>query len=328
MKFHKISALVLLLLVLLAGCKNQEVVKDDVIDITIIGGSPAGVYFMVANGISECINASYPGSIALITPGASSANPIRIGNHDGDVGLMSNNGVISAKNGTPPYDEKIDNLAAIARFYQSNFQIVVTKDLGISSLDEIIENKLKVRLSIGQSGSDSNYIFERILDEYGTTIEEMEAWGAKIFRKKNEESSSMLSSGTIDGYSLTNFVPSPPIIESSLNKDLILLEMDPNVLQNVSERYGYSAYTIPGDSYDFHPSDYATLAMNTLLCSSTELDDETAYKIARSLAENVESMRNVHSALKDMTPESLSETYGVDLHPGALKYYREIGVIK
>lgn len=328
MKTCKPILILTIFLLMLAGCANQNPSQDEAIDITMLGGSPTGVWFMITNGISECIQSSYPGSVVLITPGAGTTNPIRVGNREADVAMMSNLMVIAAQKGMEPYGSKIENLAAIAGFYPSTFQMVVTEDLGISSFDEIIDKKLKVRLSIEQSGSSANIIFERILAEYGTTIEDMEQWGAKIMRKNFAESSNMLSDGSLDGFSLSTIVPSPPIVESSIGKNLVLLDMNPQIMLNMAQKYGYSLETIPGGVYDFRAKDYSTISTKTILGAFTELDEDTAYAIARSIVENIDYMRNVHSALKDITPESLSSEFSVKLHPGALKYYREIGVVK
>ncbi len=332
MKFSKTSILFLLLLTLLVGCGNQETIKteseNEPIDITIFGGSPTGVWFMISNGISECINSSYPGSVSMITPGNDVSNVIRIGNNEADVGMMNDYIVLSAEKGYEPFEEKVDNLVSIAGFYSSKFQMVVNKDLGFTTFDEIIDNKIKLRISIGQKGSSPNVIFERIINEYGVTIEDMEAWGAKIYYKNFADTSSMFSDGSIDAYGILTLVPAPPIVECSLNNNLSMLELNPQVIDSLAEKYYYNIDTIAAGSYDFQSEDYSTVSNRAMLCASTDLDDETAYKIARSIVENIESMRNVHSALKDITPEFLSQSFGVKLHPGALKYYKEIGVIE
>ena len=316
--------LIILLLSLMGGCGNPEAdtveSQNEPIDITIFGGSPTGVWFMISNGVSECINSSYPGSISMITPGNDVSNVIRIGNHEADVGMMNDYVVISAEKGAEPFEEKVDNLVAIAGFYSSKFQMVVNENLGFTTFDELINNKMDVRISIGQKGSSPNIMFERMISEYGVTIEDMENWGAKIYYKNFADTSSMFSDGSIDAYCVLTLVPAPPIVESSLNNDMSMLEFNPQVVENLIEKYYYNPDTITAGSYDFQTEDYSTIPNRAMLCASTELDDLTAYKITRSIVENIENMRNVHSALKDITPEFLSQSFGVDLHPGALKY--------
>ena len=75
-------------------------------------------------------------------------------------------------------------------------------------------------------------------------------------------------------------------------------------------------------------SNYTTISYRAILGASTQLSDEMAYKIDKSIAENIDNMKNVHAALKDLTPDSISHGFKIALHTGALKYYKEIGVIE
>jgi hypothetical protein len=142
----------------------------------------------------------------------------------------------AAKNGADPYEEKLDNMASIASFYSSSFQVVVDESLGITTFDEIIDNRMKIRLSIDKPGSSCQVLFLRMLEEYGVTVEDMEEWGCEIYFKNFADSSSMMSDGVVDGFGVNTLAPAPPIVETSLGKDLVLLEMngktmgtDPNV---------------------------------------------------------------------------------------------------
>lgn len=307
---------------------DESSFDSEPLDITMLGGSPTGVWFMVTTGIGECVNQSFPGSIVQITPGGGSGNPSRISAGEAASGMTHNILAYAAKNGADPYEKTLGNMASIASFYSSSFQLVVDESLGITSFDEIIENKMKIRLSIDKPGSSCQVLFYRMLEEYGLTLEDMEAWGCEIYFKNFADSSSMMSDGVIDGFGVNTLAPAPPIVETSLGKDLVLLDMNTDIIKTLHDKYGYSQYVIPAGTYEFCDVDINTAAATSILASSTDVPDEVAYKLAKSINENLDYMRNVHVALGTLTSESIVENLGVDLHPGAAQYYREQGIIE
>ena len=324
----KVLLFLMIMVLALTGCQNSQSADEEILDITMLGGSPTGVWYMVTNGISECINTSFPGSIVMINPGGGVSNPQRIGSNEAQSGMTHSILALAATRGQDPFEEAIPNLASIAGFYPSTFQIVLTEKLGVSSFDEIIENKLPVRLSIDKPASSANVAFERMLKEYDVTIEEMEAWGADILLKNFADSSSMLSDGLIDGFCISTLVPAPAVIESALSRDLVLIDVNTDIINALVDTYGYSMKTIEADTYNFANEDVHTISATSILAISTDVSDDVAYKIAQSINENLDYMRNVHIAMSKITSESITQDLGVPLHPGAMQYYKDMGIIE
>lgn len=296
--------------------------------ITFIGGSPSGVWYMILNGVTVSINKSYPDSIVTVVPGASLANVARIDSRQGDCSLAHSAICAWALAGREPFKERLNNIAAVASLYPSHFQMVVDKKLGIQSIDEIVQKKLKIRLSVDQPGSAAALTFGRILNEYGVSYEDFERWGGKIFYKNMDDSANMLSDGLIDGYCMVTLYPASSFQEASLNKPLVMLPIKQSVITMLSEKFGYTKATIPAHTYKFNPKDIPTIASYTIIIVAKDSPDEISYKIARSIYENLDYLRSVHGALKDLTPEKLTQNLGIPLHPGAMKFYQEAGILK
>ncbi|MBN2285897.1 MAG: TAXI family TRAP transporter solute-binding subunit [Tissierellales bacterium] len=310
------------------GLIAQKVSFDESpINISVLGGSPSGVFFMIVNGISECINKTYPGSIVQIMPGGVVTNPIQVNAGTVDTGMSHNIFTFAATNGMSPYEAPLSELRTIASFYDSCLQMVLTEDMGVKSFDEIIENKVKIRLSIDKPDSSGAAAFNRMIAEYDMTIADMEAWGCQILNKNFEDSVSMLGDGSIDGFCISTLAPAPPIVESSINKKLTIIEMNPQKIKSLCDRYGYTEVVIPAGTYEFHDRDFIVPAATTVLTISANASDETAYKIAKSIHQNLDYMQSVHSALQQMSPESMVQKLGAPLHPGAEMYYREAGLL-
>jgi hypothetical protein len=56
--------------------------------------------------------------------------------------------------------------------------------------------------------------------------------------------------------------------------------------------------------------------------------DETAYRITRTINDNVDRVRRIHASLADYEPSEAHRQLGVPLHPGAERYYREKGWLR
>ena len=288
------------------------------VDISMLGGSPGGVWDMVTSGISACVNISYPKSIVQITPGNSSSNINRLANQEAEFALVHN---------TVAHASKSEDLRAVAALYPSVFQIAVSKDIGVTSFEEIIDNKIKIRLSVGTPGSSAEGALIKLLETYGLTVADMSSWGCTMLLKSQSDSSAMLSDGAIDGMTLFTIAPAPPVVETAVGKDLVMLDFDLDKLKILEEEHGFTAYVMPAGTYSFQDKDIHTLSDSTYLATVADTDIETVYKVTKAIHENLNYLINVHASLKDITGESMPLGSAYPLHPGAEMYYREIGII-
>ncbi|HRX21887.1 MAG TPA: TAXI family TRAP transporter solute-binding subunit [Syntrophomonadaceae bacterium] len=328
-KLSKISILLLFILVL-AGCGYSKETdnRENVLDMVIAGGSPEGSLQMVLTGISECLHKTEPDAKITIVPGSGTANLYRINNNEVDMGATHNIAAYSAVKGEGIFVEPLDNITAIASLYPSTLQIAANKELGIISFDQIIDEKLLIKISIDQSGSTSAETFKRLLAEYGVNEKEFTEWGGEIVYKNMSDSAYMLADGRIDVMSLSTLFPAPTILEMQTNKDLVLLEINQDVLNRMTEKYHYNITVIPNGTYNFLDHDLPSLSTNTIIAVPKNMPEAAAYEVTRSIGENVDYLHDVHAALKGLTISRMASDVGIPLHPGAEKYYREQGIFQ
>lgn len=316
----------------LTGCSQKidstATSDDGPLNITLIGASNGGTLFMVLSAVAECINMSYSGSNVTIVPGSTGANPTRMNNNEADASVTHSVTAYSALKGKPPYAGEMENIASVASLYPSVLQIAVDKAIGITSLDEFINNKMKLRMSIGQPGATSEILFKQIISEYGVTIEDIQAWGGEIMFQNIDESAQMLADGRIDGAVFSTYFPIPHLQEAAVGKDFVLITVNENILSQVKEEYGYQDTVIPSNTYPFLLQDMPTICSHTIIFVPKNSSDEIAYKIARSITENIDYLSKVHISMENLTPDLLVSNLGIPLHPGAEKYYREKGILK
>lgn len=324
--------LILALLFSLIGCSSQEKTsadkKDEAVDVTLVMASPTGTLSMVMSGVAECVSKSFPGSVVSIIPGAGGSNIYRVNKHEVDGGHTHSVLAYAAMNGQDPYNEKLANIAAVAGLYHSNQQFIIRKDFGSKSFDEIIQKKLKLRVSVDQPGSMGPLAFSRLLEEYGLTIDDFNSWGGEVMYFNMNDSCSMIADGRIDAALLSTFLPTPPIQELSLNTQINMLEIDSDVIEALVNKYGYEKIIVPKDTYTFLEKDMLSYGSRVILIAPLDSTDEFPYKLAKSITENLDYLKSIHSGLHEMNTEFMTKNLGVPLHPGAEKYYREKGIIK
>jgi TRAP transporter TAXI family solute receptor len=90
----------------------------------------------------------------------------------------------------------------------------------------------------------------------------------------------------------------------------------------------YISTTIPAGTYDGQDADVSTVAVVNFLVTSTNVADDTAYKMTRELFDNRDRLEAAHAAGRQIKLENALNGMPIPLHPGAERYYREVGLIK
>ena len=288
-----------------AGCSksepatNQTGQQENKIDnspmnLTLLGMSASGPGLMAMNGLAECINKSYADSIVTIVPGNYGTNVSRINNNEADLAITDNVFAVAASKGQYPYDKKMDNMAAVAVLNPYVFQIVADSDVGIDSIDEIIKNKMKIRISIGLAGGAYPLFLNNYLAEYDLTIDDMSKWGCEIFNQGINDSANMLADDRIDVFISSAMIPTSTIQELAQSKEIVLLKMDPDVLDRLCEKHGYQEFVINKGVYGFVEENILSIKTNSILIVSKDSPEEKVYKITHSIDSNLDYLKTVH----------------------------------
>ncbi len=106
-----------------------------------------------------------------------------------------------------------------------------------------------------------------------------------------------------------------------------MLKFDDEHLAKLQKDYGfYAAYTVPAGTYNGLDTDAKTVAVKATFIVSNDLSEETVYELTKAIYENKDNY--VHDKAKEMSLEYAVSSISVPFHPGADKYYREVGAIK
>jgi TRAP transporter TAXI family solute receptor len=318
-----ISLLVMLLLISALGTFSS---MAKITQIKFVGSSPGGSWYMVMTGVAEVIKKSIPNVLITVAPGEGATNPIVVGNKEAELGLTHNVTSVAIVKGLSPFEKAMPNIRTICAVYGSTYQFIVREDTGLKSVQDIVDKKYPLKLSVSDPGSGDELVNGRYFEEYGMSFKDIDSWGGKIHYKNYSESSSMIKDRLIDGFAIQTLHPSASVTAIEVDVDLTMLTLAPEVIKALNEKYGYGITVIPAGTYSFLKEDYPTTITSTVIVTHADVPEELIYNITKAIAENLDYMRNVHVALKGMTLQSMMTGTGAPLHDGAKRYYEEQGL--
>ena len=314
-KFLKISSLLLVAAVMLASCSKNA--KKDYILAT---GGTGGTYYPFGGAIANIWNTKIENmNVTAQATGASAENLRLINKGEAEYAIVQNDVMDYAYNGKDLFaGEKLENIMTIGTLYPEVVQIAVSKDSGIKSVADFRGK----RISVGDAGSGVEFNAKQILEGYGLTFDDIKKSNLSF-----KESAEGIQNGTLDGCFVTAGVPNAALQELAFSAGLVLVPVDSVAAEKICKKYNYYTVTsIPGGTYKGTDSDTAALAIKATLAVNAKLDEEIVYQMTKALFENLDSLAAAHAKGKEVSAKAAVTGVSVPFHPGAKKYFTEIGL--
>lgn len=314
-KFLKISSLLLVAAVMLVSCSKNA--KKDYILAT---GGTGGTYYPFGGSIANIWNTKVENmNVTAQATGASAENLRLINKGEAEYAIVQNDVMDYAYNGTDLFaGEKLANIMTIGTLYPEVVQIAVSKDSGIKSVADF---KGK-RISVGDAGSGVEFNAKQIMEGYGLTFDDIKKSNLSF-----KESAEGIQNGTLDGCFVTAGVPNAALQELAFTAGLTLVPVDGEAAKKICEKYGYyTQTTIPGGTYKGTDDDTPALAIKATLAVNSKLDEQTVYEMTKALFENLNELATAHAKGKEVSAKAAVTGVSVPFHPGAKKYFKEIGL--
>jgi TRAP transporter TAXI family solute receptor len=289
--------------------------------ITMLTGSPGGSWYPISAGIAKVLGDA--GINTRLEQGGGNSNILNVaaGKAEAGFGLTTANYLASVGKGV--FKEPVKGVMALTVLYTQLAHTVVSVDSGVTSYDQLRGK----RMASQSMASGSRQIFEDTLVAYG--LENGEKDLDIVFRGGPGASSVPVRDRQAIGFVTTTAPPTSSVAETAQALPIRLLPIsDEAFMKMKAANPGYGKGVIPGGIYPGIDQDVPTVSDDTVLITNADVPEDTAYWIVRTMAENLDDIRTVHPALKSLTKERMANVQALKLHPGAARYYREIGVIK
>ncbi len=326
----KISIIVSLLLVaamiLCTGCGNNaakpETESGKAFSTIKVGtGSTTGTYYAFTTAVAQIIKGD-DYSFEVISTGGSQANIEGIDDGDYQMAIVQNDVMNYAYEGKNGFEEKIDTFSALGCVYPEVCQLIATEASGIKSVADL---KGKT-IAVGDAGSGVYYNAEQILAAAGIDIDK----DIKKVAASFGDSATQLKDGSIDAAFITAGTPTTAITELATSTKIVAIDLGEDVIGKLmAEQPFYAKYEMTSKDYDFITTPVNTVAIMATYVVTKDMTDDQAYAITKNLWEKQEEIATAHAKGAEMDKSiAVSACGNVPLHPGAEKYYKEIGIIK
>lgn len=287
--------------------------------LSIATGGTGGVYYPMGGGLAEIINGKVEGySATAEVTGASVENMGLIATGDADLGIALADTVAQAYGGTGRFEgQQLPMIRGLASLYANMIHIVALEGSGITSLQDLRGK----RVSIGAPGSGTEVNAAAILNANGITYDDIEEQ-----RLNFNETADALSNGDIDAGFWSVGAPTSSILNLATTKGIVILQLSAEELAaSQAADPTFAVTTLPGGTYTGVDADISVLGIPNVLAASSEMPDDLAYAITKAMFENIADLRAVHPAANETSVEFTMSATPIPLHPGALRYYEEIG---
>jgi TRAP transporter TAXI family solute receptor len=306
-----------------SGCsKKQEQAAVEKHDVILGTAGTAGTYYVVGAAMAQAINNHSQRLNVVAQPTKGSIENINL-TSSGDIqmGMSNSDGVYWATTGTGTYAQTgTQNISALMALYMSCGQMVTLRNKNIATYGDLRGKKV----CLGPPSTTIVEMSKAILRGYGIDPDK----DITPFFLAFDEGLSKLTDGDIDATFFVAGIPTAAMINAASTGNVRFVEVSDSVLEEVSRENPYfQRYSIPANTYRGQEKDIATLKIVTEIFVNNDVPEDVAYEFVKNALEYQSEYVSSHVVAQEITPENAASSIS-KYHPGALKYYKEIGVAR
>lgn len=316
-----------------AGCSNQPVNtggnnqnqssntgNGGTVTIRFGGGPSSSANYTTFAGIGNLITQDHPNYLCNTEISTGSQENIRmLQNGTVQFGVAMSDVEEAAFKGEREFEGSPVNIRHVMGGYTTVIHMFVAEDSGINSIADLKGKKLAV-----SKGAMAQYYMPILLEAYGLTTDDV-----TITETALQDICDAVNDGNADfGVHITPYTSSP-IADLAATKGIKLLSVDQEHIDKITSEYPYFyAYTIPGGVYTRVDQDVVSIATRNNLVCAADVDDEIVYNVVKCIIEHQEDLADIYPQAVEFNTANAIKGALIDIHPGAVKYYQEIGIME
>jgi TRAP transporter TAXI family solute receptor len=319
----RLGLLLLGLGVAVAGCTKQETTF-----VTIGTGGVTGVYYPTGGAISRMVNKKYDTYKIKATVESTSGSVYNINavvNGDLEFGVAQSDRQYQAYHGLAEWAAggPQTELRSVFSVHPESITLVAAEASGIKEIGDLRGK----RVNLGNPGSGQLQNSKDVLGAVGIGEDEISAEYVKAV-----EAPGLLQDGRIDAFFYTVGHPAGNIKEATSGRVKVRLIpiTGPAIEAMIADRPYYAKATIPHEFYEnaLNKEDVPTIGVKATFVTSTRVAPDVVYAVTKEVFENLDDFRELHPAYRNLTETDMLKGLSAPIHPGALRYYRESGLIE
>jgi TRAP transporter TAXI family solute receptor len=289
--------------------------------INVLTGGTSGVYYPLGVAIGKILSDKIPNVKTQVqATKASVENLILLEQGRGEIAFVIGDSLKAAWEGDAEAGFKtgLEKLRTIGAIYPNYIQIVATAESGIKTLADLKGKSV----SVGAPKSGTELNSRAILTAAGLSYKDFDKveylpFAESVDLMKNGQLAATLQSAGLGVASLKDLGTSTEITVVPVPKQVV-------------DKLGppFVSVMIPANTYAGQDKDVPTAAVANYLVTSSAVSDDLAYQMTKLIFESLPELANSHAAGREIKLENAALGSPVPLHPGAIRYYREKGLIK
>lgn len=309
------------------------------INLTVSGASPGGLWSAFGVGLDRVVKTSYPdATVTYQTSSGGLANARLVADDKVHLGIVSDMELMTAWQGTGVFlDRPQKNLRVLFRLFNpdSRFQalhVILNRNYaiehGIQTFADIGLKKPSIRIAVNRPGNLDGDTGIAILEAAGLPLNQIEAWGGRTLRAATREQAGLMADRRLDMIVFGIAYNHSSVQEMSNAVPLMMLDVTEQVAAEVTAVMGGRPCVIKRNEYTFLDHDATTVCTGAVLIASSSMDDEIAYALTKTMLDNLEIYKETHPQLARVTTlQTVAEASVAPRHPGAERALREAGLI-
>jgi len=281
---------------------------------------PGGTFFVVGGAVGEVLDQAGHGAWTVTAEATSGSqeNIRRLATGELDLAVSNASITYFAVRGAEGWDRAYP-VRSVMTLAQNVAMFVTPASTGIRRVADLRGR----RVYVGPAGAGFEFFVKPIVEAHGLTYDDFTP-----INGTQAAAVDMLADGAVAAAMLGGGVPTASITQAAASQDIVLVAYDEDVKEKLIAQYPFfAAATIPANTYRGQIGDYEGLDVGSMhLITSADADEDLVYRITKAIYEHREDVAARHPAGRAINAANVVRETGTEFHPGAIRYYREIGI--
>lgn len=291
------------------------------VSITLATGGTTGTYYAVGNALVTTLDGKLSLSkLTAVDSGASKANVQLVTAGSAQMSILQSDVLNYAHNGAggeTMFDGAADtNSLWVAGVYNETVQLVTSPDI-----TDISQLKGKT-VCVGDVGSGTALNAAQVLEAYDMTFDDI-----KVMYDSFSGGAEALKNGQCDAAFTVSGAPTPALTDLATAYNFNMPSLSDEAVSYLTTNYPFLVQdNLPANTYTCVADETVCVAVKAVFTASKDLSEDVVYEITKAMFDNQADLAKAQAKFGFLSPEG-AVAGSFDLHPGAEKYYKEIGVL-
>lgn len=285
--------------------------------LTVGTASVGGTYFIYGGGWANLIQQELGVPTSSEVTGGPAQNMLLIETGDIELGMVTLGPAFEIWNGSEELTggAQLREARALFPMYNTPFHFIALDNSGIDTVAQVDGTAV----GVGPAGGTSGTFMPLFLDALELDTRDRQAGASDM--------ASQLLDGQLDAIGFAAGIPIAAYSEIEAQRNATIFSFNDEQRATLLETFGYlNEDIIPAGTYSSLEEGLPTVGMYNFAVADKDIPEDLAYEIVKTVFENIDFMIETHRSASNTSPDDLDRNSFLWLHPGAIRYYEEIGV--